>query len=215
VRWTAFVLVCAAYLAVTVGEQLLSPLFPVAREDLGLDLADGGVAFGVLTASIAIANLVGGSALHLTGSVTMIRAATIATAAGAIVAATADSFGQLLVAQVLLGAGAGLYFPAGLQVVARLADPDRRGMAMGAYGVAFSVALTLAAVLGATGAERGWRVAFWIAAALAGTALLAGSAIGLIGDRVGLRPVLAVAVCSPLVLLWCCRPATRPAPAAV
>lgn len=171
VQWVAFILVCASYLAVTVGEQLLSPLFPVARDELGLSLGDGGVAFGVLTASIAVANLLGGAMLTRTGPLTAIQASTVATMIGSVVAATADGLGQLVIAQVFMGLGAGLFFPAGLQLITRIAGPSRRGMAMGMYGVAFSVALTVAAVLGALGADRGWRGAFWIGGAIAVVAL--------------------------------------------
>ena len=41
--------VCVAYLVATTGEQLLSPLFPTAADDLGLSVARGGLAFGTLT----------------------------------------------------------------------------------------------------------------------------------------------------------------------
>src|SRR5690606_8755303 len=99
----AFALVCASYLAVTVGEQLLSPLFPVARDDLGLTLGDGGIAFGVLTASIAVANLLGGAWLTRVGPLTAIQASTVATMVGSVIAATADGLGQLVVAQVFMG----------------------------------------------------------------------------------------------------------------
>ena len=50
-RW-AFALVCLTYGTATVGEQLLSPLFPTARRDLGLTTGQGGVAFAVLAVSI-------------------------------------------------------------------------------------------------------------------------------------------------------------------
>ena len=96
-----------------------------------------------------------------------------ATAAGCVLAATANGLGLLLAAQLFLGAGAGLYFPAGLQAVPALSGPGRRGFAMGIYGVAFSAGLTLAALLGALGAASSWRVAFWCAGALAAAAFVA------------------------------------------
>jgi DHA1 family inner membrane transport protein len=95
------------------------------------------------------------------------------TAAGAVTAAVASGFGLIVAAQVLLGAGAGLYFPAGLHAVPALATTGRRGFAMGIYGVAFSGGLTLAALLGTFGATHGWRVAFWCAAGLAVIAFVA------------------------------------------
>jgi MFS family permease len=187
--------VCLAYLAATTGEALLSPVFPVAAEDLGLDLALGGVAFGVLTATIAVANLVGGALLPRLGVARLIRVSMLLTAAGGVAAAAAGSFGPLLGAQVLLGAGSGLSFPAGLQAVGILAGPRRRGFAMGIYGVAFSGGLTLAAVLTALGASSGWRLPFVMASGLAVVAAVATlwlrvPPVAATADQVRLRAIL-------------------------
>lgn len=176
-RWGAFALVCLAYLAVTVGEQVLSPVFPTTADEFGLSEAQGGLAFGVLALAIALANLVGGALLRRLGSARTIQVAAAVTAVGSILAAVAQGFGVLVLAQVLLGAGAGLFFPAGLQGVAILAGPNRKGFAMGIYGVAFSGGLTLAAVLGAVGADHGWRLAFWSSAGLSIAAVVASAGI--------------------------------------
>lgn len=183
-RWGGFVLVCASYVAVTVGEQLLSPLFPTASDDLGLNVAQGGVAFGLLTASIALANLAGGHLARRWGTLALIRLSTVATIAGCATAATSNGYGQLLAAQLLLGTGAGFFFPAGLQAVATLAGPSRRGTAMGFYGVAFSLGLTLAALLGTLGASQGWRLAFWCGGGLALAGLLASGGLWSLPGRV-------------------------------
>jgi predicted MFS family arabinose efflux permease len=95
------------------------------------------------------------------------------TVAGAVTAALAHGFAVLVLAQVLLGAGAGLYFPAGLRAVPAVSGANRRGFAMGIYGVAFSAGLTVAALLGALGALSGWRLAFWSAAAIGTLAFVA------------------------------------------
>jgi MFS family permease len=176
-RWAPFALVCLAYLAATVGEQVLSPVFPTAADDLGLGPSAGGIAFGTLALSIAAANLVGGALLHRVGAGRLIVVSAVATAIGSVVAALAPGFGVLVAAQVLLGVGAGFFFPAGMQAVAAFAGPTRKGFAMGIYGVAFSGGLTLAAVLGAVGAETSWRVAFWISAILAAAAALTSLAL--------------------------------------
>lgn len=165
-HWAVFALVCLAYLVSTTGEQLLSPLFPTAREDLGLSVGQGGVAFGLLTVSIAVFNLVGGAALRRVRPVTLIRWSSAVGALGAAVTALAPGYAILLVGQVLLGSAAGLFFPAGLQSVGLTAGPARRGFAMGLYGVAFSLGLTMAAVLGSIGASHGWRAPFWVAVVL-------------------------------------------------
>jgi len=192
-QWGPFALVCLAYLAVTVGEQMLSPVFPSATDEFGLTAADGGLAFGLLAGSIAIANLVGGALLHHLRADRLIALSGLVTAAGAVVAAVAPGFGVLVAAQVMLGTGAGLFFPAGLQAVSLLAGPNRKGFAMGIYGVAFSAGLTLAAVLGAIGAGGEWRIAFWIAAGLALASVVTSLWIGTTAPRSsGPRPRVPV-----------------------
>lgn len=171
-RWGAFALLCLAYFVTTTGEQMLSPLFPTTAEDLGMSVAQGGIAFAVLTGMIAVTNLVGGAALRRHAPVTLVRTAASIGLAGSVVNALTTGYAMLLVGQALLGAAAGLFFPAGLQGVGLAAGPAKRGFAMGIYGVAFSLGLTMAAALGALGAGVGWRVSFWIAGGLFLAALL-------------------------------------------
>jgi MFS transporter, YNFM family, putative membrane transport protein len=172
-RWGAFGLVCLAYLGVTVGEQALSPVMPEVAAEFGVTEGQSGVAFGLLALSIAATNLLGGAVLGRFGARALMLSGLAATTAGGVVAALADGFAVVVAAQILLGAGAGLYFPAGLQAVPVVASRGRRGFAMGIYGVAFSAGLTVAALLGALGAASGWRIAFWCAAGLAAAAFVA------------------------------------------
>lgn len=182
-RWGSFALVCFAYLVATTGEQLMSPLFPTASDELGVSVSGGGIVFGVLTGSIAAFNLVGGLLLRRTSPTSLIRWAAVIAAGGSAITATAHSLTHLVIGQLVLGASAGLFFPAGLQAVALLAGPARKGFAMGIYGVAFSGGLTLAAVLGAVGSSSDWRVPFWIAAGLALLAAVGG------GGEANTKPV--------------------------
>lgn len=210
VRWGVFTLICLAYLVATTGEQLLSPVFPTVKDDLDLTLSQGGLAFGLLSGSIAAFNIVGGWLLRRMSSVALITRSCVIGAAGALITATASGFHQLLVGQVLLGAAAGLFFPSGLQSVGLAAPPQRRGFAMGMYGVAFSLGLTMAAVLGAVGARWGWRTPFWIS-----VGLFAISAVGCIWirlpqptsvahlERVPLRTVLSLPTAVGTVLAVC------------
>lgn len=165
-RWSAFAIICFAYLGVTVGEQALSPVLPLAALDLAFDERDAGLAFGVLAGSIAVANLLGGAVLGRIGPRSLMLVGLGFTTLGSVIAAAAPTFGVLVIGQVVLGLGAGLYFPAGLRAVPMVAGSRRRGFAMGIYGVAFSAGLTVAALLGTLGAAVGWRSAFWVSAGL-------------------------------------------------
>lgn len=177
-RWLAFTAVCVAYLATTTGESLLAPVYPVAAPELDLDLAGAGVAFAVLAFSIAIANIVSGMLLRWFAANRVIVGALVASTIGGAVAATAGGAWQFLGGQVLLGTGAGLLYPAAIMSVGTFAGPNRRGFAMGVFGVFFSGGLTLAAGLAALGTRLDWRVSFAIGAALAVVAALATWPIG-------------------------------------
>lgn len=166
-RWLAFTLVCVAYLATTTGESLLAPIYPVAAADLSMDLAGAGTAFFVLAFSIALANLGCGLLLRRIAANRVIALALVASGAGGVVAAASDSTIRFLGAQVLLGAGAGLLYPAAIMSVGVFAGSHRRGFAMGVFGVFFSGGLTLAAGLAALGTRFDWRWSFLIGTALA------------------------------------------------
>lgn len=208
-RWGSFLLVCIAYLVATTGEQLLSPVYPTASNDLGLSVGRGGIVFGLLTGSIAVFNLVGGVLLRRLSPGMLIRGAALVGVVGSLVTATAHSFAQLAAGQIVLGASAGAFFPAGLQAVALLAGPAKKGFAMGIYGVAFSGGLTLAAVLGAVGSSYNWRISFWVAAGLGGVAVIGGAGEAAIKPtrgthaRFSLRTVLALPTAVGTVLAVC------------
>jgi predicted MFS family arabinose efflux permease len=165
-RWVAFTAVTAAYLAVTVAESILAPVLPTVADELGLDLGAAGSALGTLTGAIAVGNLGGGWLLARAGGRVTIVGGLVVTAAGCAVVATAADLAGFLGGQALIGLGAGAYFPAGLQAAGWHAGASRRGLAMGLFGVAFSVGLTAAALLAALGARLDWRFAFVAAAVL-------------------------------------------------
>jgi predicted MFS family arabinose efflux permease len=172
-RWVAFLLVCAAYLAVTAGESILSPIYPLVADDLDLDLAQAGLAFAVLAVSIAIFNIVGGLLLRRLATNRVLTLALLTTAVGSAIASTADGRPAFYVAQVFLGAGAGGLYAGGVMAVGVLAGPERRGRAMAVFGVFFSGGLVLAAGLAALGTQLSWRWTYGIAALLAALAAMA------------------------------------------
>jgi hypothetical protein len=83
-QWGLFAVICLAYFVTTTGEQMLGPLFPTTSDDLGLSVAQGGIAFGTLTGSIAVANLIGGSLLTRRAPSSLIRAAGVVGVVGSV-----------------------------------------------------------------------------------------------------------------------------------
>lgn len=162
----ALAVVIAGYLAVTVAESILAPLFPSITEELGVDLSTVGLAFGSLTGSIAVGNLVGGWVLARYGARPGLLLSLVLAGGGCVLAALASEGNAFVWAQVAIGAGTGIFFAPGIQLIGRATPAERRGMAMGIFGVAFSGGLAVAALLAALGAQTQWRIAFWVAAAM-------------------------------------------------
>lgn len=151
----------------TAAESLLAPLFPLLRREVGFSLRSAGFLFGLLAASIAIGNLVGGAALSRWGAKQGAVVGLALTVAGTSLAASTHGKAAFIVSQAVLGVGSGSFFASGLSASARLSSSRRRGLAIGFFGVAFSAGLALAALLAALGQAWGWRTAFVVSAALA------------------------------------------------
>lgn len=103
--------------------------------------------------------------------------------AGAALSALADSTAFMIVAQAVAGIGAGLLFPIGLAMVAAITpDPAKRARVIATWAGFLSLGAVVSPVLagvtaqlftipgaapGAPNVFSGWRVAFWIIAAVA------------------------------------------------
>ena len=135
------------------------------RHDLHLDVSQQAVLLAALTVSIAACNVVGGAVGYRGGDRRVVRSAALILALGSLISGLAPSFGVLLLAQVILGAGSGLFFASGLATVGRMFT-TRRGRAVANYGLAYSLALATAAFAANVGVGH-WRLPFLVAAAAA------------------------------------------------
>ena len=105
------------------------------------------------------------------------------------------SFGSLVVARGLQGAGAAVFLPQAFGLIPRVFAEDKQGRAFAAWGVIGSVASLIGPVVGGAVADSfGWRAAFFAQAALGAVALVAGLValprLPRSGERVTLLPVL-------------------------
>ena len=105
------------------------------------------------------------------------------------------SFGSLVVARGLQGAGAAVFLPQAFGLIPRVFAEDKQGRAFAAWGVIGSVASLIGPVVGGAVADGfGWRAAFFAQAALGAVSLVAGlialPRLPRSGERVTLLPVL-------------------------
>lgn len=170
-RSTLFTLLCIGYLLTTAFEFLLSPVMPVISEDLGISFGQQGALFLSVAISEAVANLVGGWWRDRVAGRTLSVLALSIAASGCALTAAWPRYDVLLVAQGLIGAGAGLFFAVAAPKVSQLAGVGQRGRAFGIWGAAVSVGGLGAAVLAATMAEQSWRTTY-VVLALTGVVLI-------------------------------------------
>ena len=136
---------------------MISPLFPLVRQDLNLAERHQAAILAAVAAGIASFNVIGGATSRWLSNRSMVRATAVSLAAGMVLSAVAQSFWVLLVGQTLLGVAFGIFFPPALASVARL-YPDAPGKAIAVWGQAYSFGLAAAALSGFAGG--GWRWVF-------------------------------------------------------
>jgi len=165
--------VTLTYVAVTVGESILAPVLPIVSSELGLSGAEAGRLLGLVSVAAGVGNLAGGLLLGRFGARVSSLSGLALTVVGAGIASLDDGVGVFALAHLFLGLGAGVFFAGGIYAIGVLADPRRRGRAMGLFGIAYSLALALAAGLVAVFGSGAWRSVFAVAAWLGVVAMVA------------------------------------------
>ena len=158
-RKVAFSYLFAVYLLCGMAETLVSPLFPLMRNDLGLVEAQQAIVLAVVAMGIAVFNVVGGAVASRRPDRSLVRIAAGVLAVGMVVSGLAGSYAVLLCGQALVGVAFGLFYPSGLASVARM-YAEMRGRAIASYGLAYSGGLAIAAVSAGAG-QDGWRWVFY------------------------------------------------------
>ena len=168
-RWATFGYLFSLYFILGGAETMISPLFPLVRDDLRLTESQLPAILTAVAVGIAAFNVLGGASSRWLSDRAMVRASAVSLAVGMVLSGTAESFWVLLAGQALLGIAFGIFFPPALAAVARL-YPDAPGKAIAVYGLAYSFGLTAAALSGTAGAG-GWRWVFIGCAAPAAVAV--------------------------------------------
>lgn len=148
----------AVYILAGAGEVLISPMFPLIRDELGLVSADQAALMAILGISMGIANLVGGYIGFRHSDRLAMRISVAMIAIGSLICGVSQSFLHLAVGQAVLGAGVGLSFGPALALIGRMYTRTR-GRAIANYGLAYALGLAAGAFSANLGAEL-WRAAF-------------------------------------------------------
>lgn len=182
--------------AVGVEGFVIATLLPAIAADSGVTITQA----GYLVFAYAIAYAIGAPLLSaLTGKFDrrpLLAVVALVFTAGALLAATAQGYGMLLFARVIIAASAGLYAATAQAAAVTLAPAERRARAISTVVAGTTMAVALGTPIGAfLSGFAGWRGTYF---AIAGVGVITAAAIwfmlpsGIAGDRRGLGERLGV-----------------------
>lgn len=155
--------------------NILTPLLPNVRADLGVSIAMAGLIVSTYGFARLITDLPSGFILQRVGERRLASVGIALLAAGSVVGALAPSVEWLIVARVTSGLGSGLITTVALTALSWTAGPANRGQVMSVFQLANNSGIALYPLLGgAIGSLLSWRATFIVAGlgALAAGAIL-------------------------------------------
>lgn len=168
-----FVVLWLATLLFYLGFQLLLPVIPLYATALGAREAHVGLIIGVFALAAMVLRPLAGDLADRLGRRPLVLLGTAIFALAPLGYAVVATVPGLLLLRVFHGTGMGLGPTAATVIAADLTPPDRRGAAMGAYGLASAVALAIGPYLGGELVRRlGFTATFLVATAVEAGALL-------------------------------------------
>lgn len=138
-----------------------SPLLVLIRHDRGWDHLTVGALVTLAYALYGIGSLPAGIIGDRLGHKGTIVASTALAALGCLVPLVSPSYGAMVLAFFLIGAGASLYHPPALAYISMVVDATAVGKAMGVHGIGANIILAAAPALsGLVAARHSWQTAF-------------------------------------------------------
>ena len=163
---------------------VVAPLLPAIANELGVSISIAGQLVTVYALTYAIGSPIVSTLLGNRDRKLLLVAALAAFALASLLASAAQSFPELVAAQILLALAAGLFMPAANAVAVMLVAPERRGRAVSVVIGGLTVSVALGVPIGSLiGSFAGWRAAFVLVAVVGAI-----SAIGLFSGVPGRLP---------------------------
>ncbi|MFE9245791.1 MFS transporter [Nocardiopsis sp. NPDC006938] len=154
--------------AVGTGEFVLAGLLPMLVDAFDVSVAGAGQVVTVFALTCAVSGPVLTALTAAWARRTVLLTATLIYLLGSAGSAMADTYSQLLAAQVIAAAGVGLYIPNASATAAALVPPRLQGRAIALVVTGFTAAVAFGAPLGtALGGLLDWRATLWFATLLA------------------------------------------------
>ncbi|GAA0234625.1 MFS transporter [Haladaptatus pallidirubidus] len=145
----------------------LPPILPLLVNDFAISYGEAGALLTVFFATYSIFQLPAGVLADRIGQRWLLAVGMVVLAAGILVAAGAQNYWTLVVAEIIAGVGGSTYHPSGMSLISDLENDDTEGKAMGIHGFGGVVGTALApALVGGLAALVDWRLALTVSAAV-------------------------------------------------
>jgi DHA2 family methylenomycin A resistance protein-like MFS transporter len=172
--WTRLAACTAAAALLQLDGTLITVALPTVAHSLHVKGSTTSAVLSAYFAAYALLLIPGGELVDRFGARRLALSGLAVFAVGALAGALAQSFGALLVARVIQGAGAGLVSPAALAGAVSGFPPERRGSALGIWGASAGMSNLAGPLLGGLlTVAFGWRANWWALLPLTAAAAIA------------------------------------------
>ncbi|MDR3581135.1 MAG: DHA2 family efflux MFS transporter permease subunit [Oryzomonas sp.] len=162
-KWYVSVTVLVGLIAMVASATIVNVAMPDIMGEFGLGQDQAQWLSTAFLASMTAAMLIATWAVQSFGSRTAYISALVAFTVGSIIGAFSPNDTVLIVARIIQGAAAGVAQPLGMVAIFQVFPADRRGMAMGIYGMGVILAPALGPALGGMLVDNySWRYVFFI-----------------------------------------------------
>ena len=160
--WT-FVITSVALFMVTLDNLVVTTSLPVIRTDLGASIEDLEWTVNAYTLSFAVFLLMGAALGDRFGRRRMFVIGLGIFTAASVAAALAPSVEALIAARAVQGLGGAIVMPLTLTILSGAVSPEKRGVALGAWGGIGGLAVASGPLVGGAVVEGlSWQWIFWI-----------------------------------------------------
>jgi MFS transporter, DHA2 family, methylenomycin A resistance protein len=172
--WTRLAACTAAAALLQLDGTLITVALPSVAHGLSVKGSSTSAVLSAYFAAYALMLIPGGELVDRFGARRLALIGLALFAVGALAGALAQSFGELIVARVIQGAGAGLVSPAALAGAVSGFPAERRGAALGIWGASAGMSNLIGPLLGGLlTVAFGWRADWWALVPLTAAAAIA------------------------------------------
>ncbi len=160
--WT-FAITAIALFMVSLDNLVVTTALPVIRRDLGSSLQDLEWMVNAYTLTFAVLLLTGAALGDRFGRRRLFALGLVIFTAGSAAAALAPSSGVLIAARAVQGLGGAIVIPLTLTILSAAVSPQRRALALGAWGGIGGLAIAVGPLVGGAIAQGvNWHWIFWL-----------------------------------------------------